>query len=434
MPLLPLAETLPDPNPAMVLPFVALLACIALAPFIIKHHWERHYHKISIGLGAIPLFYYLFGLHAAGSILRVGLEYVSFLALIGSLFVVAGGIHIVVKGEAKPWVNSVYLLAGAVCANIIGTTGASMLLIRPWVRMNRYRFTGFHTVFFIFIISNVGGCLTPVGDPPLFLGYLKGVPFWWVMAHCWQAWVVAVIGMVAIFYCFDRTNYLRAPRNVREAETHARSWKFSGLHNLAFLALILAAVFIKNPPGLREALMIGAAAGSWYTTRKEDHEANGFTFTPIKEVAWLFAGIFLTMLPVLDYLQLHAGALGIRTEMQFYWCTGALSGVLDNAPTYLTFLASAFGIAGLNINLPHQMASFIMNRSHYLEAISLGAVFFGAMTYIGNGPNLMVKSITESAGVKTPDFARYVFLYSVPVLIPFFAIISWLFFSKHHLF
>lgn len=429
-----LAETLPDPHPAMVLPFVALLACIAMAPFAIKHHWERHYHEVAVGLGIIPIAYYLFVLKAPLSVLHVALEYVSFLSLIGSLFVVAGGIHIVVKGEAKPWVNSLYLLVGAVVANVIGTTGASMLLIRPWLRMNHYRFTNFHTVFFIFIISNVGGCLTPVGDPPLFLGYLKGVPFWWVFAHCWEAWLVAVFSILTMFYFMDRANYLRAPRKFREKQTHARSWKFSGMHNIGFLAVILAAVFIKNPPGFREITMAATAAGSYFTTSKADHEANGFTFGPIKEVAWLFVGIFATMLPVLDYLQRHAGALGIHSEMQFYWCTGSLSGVLDNAPTYLTFLASAFGIAGLDIDGSHHMVLFLDNQSHYLEAVSLGAVFFGAMTYIGNGPNLMVKSITESAGVKTPDFTRYLFQFSMPILLPIFGVVAWLYFSKHHIF
>ena len=426
---------MPDINPAMSLPFVALLACIALAPFAIQHHWERHYHKVAIGLGIVPVCYYLFALHAPGRVLLVAGEYVSFLALIGSLFVVAGGIHIVVKGEAKPWVNVLYLLIGAILANFIGTTGASMLLIRPWIRMNRYRFTGIHTVFFIFIVSNVGGCLTPVGDPPLFLGFLKGVPFFWVLTHCWPAWVLAVGALLATFFCLDVLNFRAAPQHIRSSATdsHSRSWKFSGLHNLSFLALILLAVFISHPAGAREAVMLVAAIGSYLTTSKQDHKANHFTFTPLKEVAWLFAGIFATMLPVLDYLQSHSGALGVRTEMQFYWLTGSLSGVLDNAPTYLTFLASAFGIARLNIDSPGAMHTFIQTHGHYLEAVSLGAVFFGAMTYIGNGPNLMVKSIAQSAGVRTPNFARYFYAFSAPLLLPLFGLVSFLFFSKHHL-
>ncbi|MDP9291154.1 MAG: sodium:proton antiporter, partial [Verrucomicrobiota bacterium] len=264
----PLAESISSPHPLMILPFVAMLASIALAPLIIKHHWERHYHEISVGLGAIALGYYAFVLRNFSAIGHLAHEYVSFIALIGSLFVVAGGIHIGVKGEAKPWVNCVFLLIGAVISNVIGTTGASMLLVRPWLRMNRYRFTDYHTVFFIFIVSNVGGCLTPVGDPPLFLGFIKGVPFWWVIENCWEAWLVAVFGMLAIFYVKDRTNFLKAPRKVREMETAHETWKFSGLRNIAFLAVVLAAVFVKSPAGLLELIMVAAAAGSYFTTRK----------------------------------------------------------------------------------------------------------------------------------------------------------------------
>src|SRR5581483_10465048 len=313
-----LAETLSDPHPLMVLPFVAMLAAIALAPILIKHHWERHYHKISVGLGAIAIFYYAFVLKNWERIGHTLHEYVSFIALIGSLFIVAGGVHIMVKGEAKPWMNCVFLLFGAIASNIIGTTGASMLLVRPWIRMNRYRFTGFHTVFFIFIVSNVGGCLTPIGDPPLFLGFLKGVPFWWVLEHCWEAWVVALFGMLAIFYFKDRVNYLKAPREIRELETGTgETWRFGGLHNLLFLAIILGSVFIKSPAGLREVIMIVAAVASYFTTDKQTHNANDFSFGPIKEVAWLFIGIFATMMPALDYLELHSAKLGLHTETQF---------------------------------------------------------------------------------------------------------------------
>lgn len=423
-----------SPHPAMVLPFVLMLLSIALAPIFLKHHWERNYHKISLSLGAIAVFYYAFVLKNWARIGHVAHEYVSFIVLIGSLFIVAGGIHIGVKGEAKPWANCAFLFIGAILANVIGTTGASMLLVRPWIRMNKYRFTGFHTVFFIFIVSNIGGCLTPIGDPPLFLGYLKGVPFGWVFEHCWKAWCIGVGGLLTIFYCFDRLNFSRAPCAVREMETRPETWRFSGLHNLGFLAVILAAVFIKKPDGLRELVMAASAIASYFTTCAEDHKANDFSFAPIKEVAWLFLGIFATMMPALDYLELHAAQLGIHTEMQFYWLTGALSAVLDNAPTYLAFLAVAFGSFGLNMDLPAQMDAFIAQQNHYLVALSLGAVFFGAGTYIGNGPNLMVKSIAEQAGVKTPDFVSYIFKYAAPILLPLFWIISLLFFSKWRVF
>jgi Na+/H+ antiporter NhaD/arsenite permease-like protein len=433
-PLLAAAGTAPDPHPAMMLPFALLLAAIALGPFVNKHWWEHHYHHVALGLGTITTLYYVLALNAPGRMLHVGHEYVSFIALIGSLFVVSGGIHIRVKGEATPGVNCVFLLIGAVLANFIGTTGASMLLIRPWIRMNKYRITAFHIVFFIFIVSNVGGCLTPIGDPPLFLGYLRGVPFWWTLEHCWQAWCVAVFGLIAIFYAFDNRNFLRAPKPVRDKETAHETWKVDGLHNLGFLGLILAAVFLRNPPGLSEALMVAAAVGSYFTTPKPVHEANDFTFAPVKEVAWLFVGIFATMVPALDYLELHAGALGLNSAMKFYWFTGALSGVLDNAPTYLTFLAAAMGRHHLSLSQPADMTTFVAQHDHELIAISLGAVFFGAMTYIGNGPNFMVKSIAEAAKVKTPSFGDYFFRYALPILVPFFALVSVLFFSKWRVF
>jgi Na+/H+ antiporter NhaD/arsenite permease-like protein len=418
----------------MILPFAVMLLSIALMPFIHKHWWEHHYPKVAVGLGLITTAYYVFFLGNGVRMLHVAHEYVSFIALIGALFVVSGGIHIRVKGEAIPSVNCLFLLIGAVLANLIGTTGASMLLIRPWIRMNKYRITTFHIVFFIFIVSNVGGCLTPIGDPPLFLGYLRGVPFWWVLDTCWEAWLVAVLGIIAVFYVLDRRNFLRAPREVRETETAKETWKFEGLGNLFFLGVNLAAVFLKSPPGLSEGLMIAAAIGSYFTTRKPVHEANDFSFDPIREVAWLFIGIFATMVPALDYLEVNAAQLGLNSEMKFFWFTGALSGALDNAPTYLTFLAAAMGRHHLSLNSRADVQEFVAHHDHELIAISLGAVFFGAMTYIGNGPNFMVKSIAERAQVRTPSFFDYFFRYAIPILLPFFAIISLLFFSKWRVF
>jgi Na+/H+ antiporter NhaD/arsenite permease-like protein len=423
-----------QPHPALMLPFALMLLCIALMPFVHLHWWERHYPKVAVGLGTVTTAYYVFALSNAGRMLHVAHEYVSFIALIGSLFVVAGGIHIDVKGEAKPWVNCLFLFIGAVLANIIGTTGASMLLIRPWIRMNKYRITAFHVVFFIFIVSNVGGCLTPIGDPPLFLGYLKGVPFWWVLQKCWIAWAIVVAGLIAVFYALDRCNFARAPREVREAEVSKGVWKIEGWRNIAFLALILAAVFIKKPAGLSEALMLAAAVGSWFATPKQVHKANAFNFHPIREVAWLFAGIFATMVPALDYLQGHAHDLGLNSEMRFFWLTGLLSGALDNAPTYLTFLAAAMGLHDLSLNNPEHVRQLVATHDHELIAISLGAVFFGAMSYIGNGPNFMVKSIAEHAKVKTPSFFAYVFKYALPILIPLMVLISLLFFSRWRVF
>src|SRR5205823_3952777 len=288
----------------MVLPFGLLLATIALAPLFFADWWQKHYPKVAYALGAVTLTYYLAGLKEYDRVWHTGTEYVSFIFLIGSLFVVSGGIHINIKGEATPLANVVFLLIGAVLANLFGTTGASMLLIRPWLRMNKYRVTAHHVAFFILIISNVAGCLTPIGDPPLFLGYIKGVPFWWVFEHLWPMWLVGVGFLLVAFYFVDRANYLKAPKRVRAelAEPHDE-WRFDGLFNVGFLALILIAVFMENPPFLREALMLLAAVGSWFTTKKDIHEANHFNFHPIREVAVLFIGIFATMMPALDYLQ-----------------------------------------------------------------------------------------------------------------------------------
>ncbi|MDD5199560.1 MAG: sodium:proton antiporter [Terrimicrobiaceae bacterium] len=420
-----------DPSPWMLLPFAAMLLSIAVMPFVHAHWWERHYPKVALALGAITAGYYLFALQNGHRMLEVAHEYFSFMSLIGSLFVVAGGIHITVKGEARPWINALFLFVGAVLANFIGTTGASMLLIRPWVRMNKYRVTAYHIVFFIFIVSNVGGCLTPIGDPPLFLGFLKGVPFLWVIENCWAAWAIVLALLIAVFTVIDARNFRRAPIDVRERETAQETWRFDGLPNVFFLGLILAGVFLHKllPFPLPDLLMLAAATASYFTTARPVHESNHFTFAPILEVGWLFVGIFATMVPALDYLSLHSSRLGLDTPMQFYWCTGVLSGFLDNAPTYLTFLAAAAGAKGLSIDSPTDILRLIETNNHFLVAISLGAVFFGALTYIGNGPNLMVKSISRQLGVRTPGFFGYLFLYALPILLPIFGLVALLFFS-----
>jgi len=418
--------TVVDPDPLFVLPFVALLLAIALLPVFLKHHWERHYHKISGGLGAIVVLYYVFGLNAGIAMLHVMDDYLSFMAVIGSLFIISGGIHIRVRSEAKPWVNSLFLLAGAVLGNVIGTTGASVLLIRPWIRMNKYRFTGHHLAFFIFMVSNIGGGLIPLG-PPLFMGYLKGVPFWWALRHCWREWSVTTVCVTCAFYCLDRINYLKAPRSIREMDTASMEWRVDGLHNFLFLVIVLVAV-VALSPGIRELVMIAAASASYFTTTRRVHDDNEFTFGPIKESAWIFAGLFATMTPALDYMVVHAGRLGLHSDMQFYWLSGILSAVLDNAPTYLTFLAAAFGLEHLTLNNTEHMRVFIAQHGHYLVAISLGSTCFGAMTYIGNGPNLIVKAITEHSQVRVPSFFGYIVGYSLPILVPIFCVMAWLFF------
>ena len=416
-----------DPTPLSILPFAVLLLAIALLPVFLKHHWERHYHKISSGLGAITVCYYLFRLKAGSEMLHVAGDYLSFMAITGSLFVISGGIHIRVRSEAKPWVNTLFLLAGVLLGNVIGTTGASMLLIRPWIRMNKYRFTGHHVAFFIFLVSNIGGGLIPLGMP-LFMGCMKGVPFWWALENCWRGWCVTTACVLGVFYCLDRVNYLKAHRAIREMETASMEWRAHGLHNLLFIGLVLLAI-VALPSGIREGVMAAAAAASYFTTPKPVHDANEFNFGPIKEIAWLFAGIFATMTPALDYMVLHAGKLGLHSDMQFYWLSGFLSGVLDNAPTYLTFLAAAFGLEHLRLDNAQDMTAFLALHGHYLAAISLGSACFGALTYIGNGPNLLVKSIAEHSNVRTPGFLRYVIGYSLPVLVPIFALVAWLFFE-----
>jgi Na+/H+ antiporter NhaD/arsenite permease-like protein len=280
-------------------------------------------------------------------------------------------------------------------------------------------------VFFIFIVSNAGGALTPIGDPPLFLGYLKGVPFFWSVKHLWPAWAFLLGVLLVIFYVFDRINFSRAPEVVRELETGYEKFSVDGKRNFFFIAVILAAVFFASP--WRELLMAGAAVASWFYTPKPVHESNHFDFHPIKEVAWLFFGIFGTMVPALDYLQIHSDKLGISTPVEFYAVTGLLSSCLDNAPTYLTFLAAALGQQALSLKSEADVALFASQHAITLAAISLGAVFFGAATYIGNGPNFMVKSICERAKVRTPSFFDYIVRYSLRILAPLLALVAWLF-------
>ncbi len=465
------------PSPYMIAPFVILLMAIALMPFIHKHWWEKYYAHTAVALGLVTIGYYVFSLDNGTRMVHTGIEYVSFICLIGSLFVVAGGMHINVGGYASPIKNALLLLFGAVISNLVGTTGASMILIRPFMRNNRGRLKPFHIVFFIFIVSNIGGALTPIGDPPLFLGYLKGVPFFWVIANVWHIWLAAVLAVLAVFLVFDTLAWRRIPQEERDRENAVPdTMRFQGLHNLGFLAVILAAVFIQSPMFLREALMLAAAVGSHLTTKKEVHEANDFNFAPIREVGFLFIGIFATMVPALDWLELNASTLGINAAGGFYWGSGILSSFLDNAPTYLNFLSASIGLlirpetvahiqgiiahgltpdilgtqtaeiqatiatlqhyhpslvaAGASVPADQiHIASLLALHPIYIMAISIGSVFFGANTYIGNAPNFMVKSIAEQYGVSMPTFLGYMARYSIPVLIPIFFVIWLLFFA-----
>jgi Na+/H+ antiporter NhaD/arsenite permease-like protein len=467
-------------NPWLMLPFVALLTVIALAPLFFADWWGRHYPKVVGVLAGIVIVYYIVGLHASDRVWHTAHEYLSFIALIGSLFVISGGIHINVKGEATPMVNVLFLFFGALLANFLGTTGASMLLIRPWLRMNKYRVSAHHVVFFIFVVSNVGGCLTPVGDPPLFLGYLMGVPFWWVAARGIDIWLVGVGMLLAFFFFVDYRNYLRAPRKVRAEQTgHGEEWRFDGVENLFFLGIVLAAVFVKRPIFLREGLMIAAATASYYSTRKPVHESNQFSLSPVKEVAILFMGIFATMMPALEWLQGNASQLQNATTGFFYFGSGTLSSVLDNAPTYLCFLKALFGrhiqpevvaqvahfvqtgggglstltgphaiqirnafaalrqyhpsdlaagsVSSDEIQVAYLVGNLNLNRS--LLAVSVGSVFFGANTYIGNGPNFMVKAIADHQKTHTPSFLGYIWRFTLPFMMPMVFVV-WLFFFR----
>jgi Na+/H+ antiporter NhaD/arsenite permease-like protein len=419
--------------PALIVPFGLLLALIAVMPLTpprVKHFWDHYYPHAAIGLGLLVVGFYLVKLSGGAIVARTLHEYFSFICLIGSLFVVAGGIHLTVKGETTPWDNVVFLAIGAVVANLIGTTGASMVLIRPWIRMNKIRISAFHIVFFIFIVSNCGGALTPIGDPPLFLGYLRGVPFFWLLDHVVNEWLFTIGAILAVFYAFDRRSFQHAPRAIQAKIKEHDTWRFEGGVNLVFLLVIIGAVFLPETFFLRELVMLGAAVASYQLTPKIVHEENHFSFGPIREVALLFLGIFMTMMPALGYLDRHGKEFGFTEPAQYYFASGSLSSVLDNAPTYLNFLQLAEATFVDRATLPQNAQGEIDPRAgvkqmiaseharRFIIAVSLGSVFFGAMTYIGNGPNFMVKSIAENAGVKVPTFFGYVFKYSLPFLLP----------------
>ena len=426
------------PDLFMVIPFVTLLLMIATGPILYPHFWEHHYPKVAVALGTITVIYYLAVLNDSHSLLHSLAEYLSFIALLGSLFVAAGGIFVRVNKKATPFVNALFLLFGAVISNVIGTTGASMLLIRPYIKMNRNRIKPYHIIFFIFIVSNIGGALTPIGDPPLFLGFLRGVPFFWVFGNVWYIWLPTLLLLLFVFYVYDSFN--KGNQNDQEEEFTGKI-EFKGMKNVGYLVVIILSVFIDPnvfswvpslaplPFGIREIIMFSVMFFAFKGADQEILKANEFDFEPIKEVAYLFIGIFITMIPALqliaDIAEKNASEL---TAGLFYWATGALSGFLDNAPTYLNFLSAAMGKEGFDVNSKADVLNFVSKDVIYLRAISVAAVFFGAMTYIGNGPNFMVKSICERAGIKMPSFFSYMFKYSIPILIPIFIIVWAIFF------
>jgi len=431
-----------------VIPFVILLGMIATGPLFYEHFWHKNYPLIAVILACIVVLYYLFVLHDTHAPVHALAEYVQFIALLSSLYIASGGIMINVDKQATPLANITLLLIGAVISNLIGTTGASMLLIRPYIRLNKGRIQPYHIIFFIFMVSNIGGALTPIGDPPLFLGFLKGVPFEWTLANNLLPWVFALSLLTVIFYFFDRRN--KDLDFLDEVPVYTNKTSVIGTKNFIWLAIIIAAVFIdpnviEGVPAIhydgmkfsfiRELIMFGVGFLSFKTANKDAIKGNEFNFEPIREVAFIFIGIFGTMMPALalvsEFAQSETGAALIGPN-SLYWGTGFLSGFLDNAPTYLNFLAAALASQGGDINVITDVQAYAAGGTYTdsvinLTAIAVGAVFFGAMTYIGNGPNFMVKSIAEQTGIHMPSFFGYILRYSIPILIPIF-ILVWLIF------
>lgn len=384
--------------PWMVVPFPLMLAGIAILPLTFPHGWERNRNKaIFAAVLAVPTAAYLLRSFPEG-LWHSALEYVSFIALLGSLYVIAGGIHVRGDLEATPRINTTMLAIGAVLANVVGTTGASMLMIRVLLSTNQERKHIAHIpFFFILIVSNCAGLLTPLGDPPLFLGYLRGVPFTWTFG-LWPYWLMANVYLLGLFYVLDRRAYGReAARDILRDETQIQPIRMEGLQNVALLALVVVCIFVSTP--FRELGMIALSLVSLSVLPKQARVKNKFSYGPIVEVAVLFAGIFVTMVPALALLEARGEELGLTAPWQFFLVTGGLSSVLDNAPTYLTFLSAAQGM-----NMANEVVGV---PTIYLVAISLGAVFMGANTYIGNGPNFMVKAIAEESGLKMPSFFGY---------------------------
>jgi Na+/H+ antiporter NhaD/arsenite permease-like protein len=423
---------------ASVLPFVLLLGSIALFPLFAPRWWEHNRNRALVsGALALPFLAWLlwrYGAQAQHPVQEALLDYASFLALLGSLYVIAGGIHLRGSLAGSPLSNTALLGIGAVLGNLIGTTGASMVLIRPLLRANEKRARRAHlVVFFIFIVSNCGGLLTPLGDPPLFLGFLKGVPFAWTLS-LWKEWLIVNGGLLALFHLVDGfildREELADERPLLQDVLQHEPLRIEGLRNVLLLVLVMGVIVAQGAGGwtfgVQQVLVLGLAFVSYRTTARSVHEANRFSFGPIVEVAVLFLGIFVTMIAPVLILNARGSELGITQPWQYFWATGLLSSFLDNAPTYLTMSASATGQLGVSIESPHYLGDVLAQgaaAAKILAAISCGAVFMGANTYIGNGPNFMVKAIAEDAGVRMPSFFGYV-AWSLVILVPLFAIVT----------
>jgi len=417
-------------------PFLLMLVSIAVLPMTVPDWWDNNRNKTILSVVmSLPVIAVVFRCEPR-LLFHSLLDYFSFLTLLGSLFVISGGIY--VKGEfaGTPLINAMFLGVGALLANLIGTTGASMLLIRPFLRANHLRRHRAHLiVFFIFIVSNTAGLLTPLGDPPLFLGFLRGVPFQWTL-RLFPQWGLVVGTLLILFNIYDQFVFTR-----EEIETHRALAEIvqarhplhvEGGHNFIYLFGVMGAAILSGqfgwPRGIQETLMITMATLSWYTTGRSIHQANHFHFSPIIEVATLFLGIFVTMVPALEILNTRAASFDLKAPWHFFWMSGALSSVLDNAPTYLTFTAMASGLVGGTVENLGSMLRAGLGQT-LLAAVSCGSVFMGANTYIGNGPNFMVKSIAEKQGIKMPSFGGYM-VYSGLILIPLFVLVTLVFFRR----
>ncbi|MDP3028181.1 MAG: sodium:proton antiporter [Deltaproteobacteria bacterium] len=435
------------------IPFAGMLLSIALFPLFAPKFWHHHFGKISafwVAAIAIPFLIAYKG-QALYEFLHIILaDYVPFIILLWALYTVAGGILLRGTLRGTPVVNTVMILIGTVLASWMGTTGAAMLMIRPFLRANSYRkYRTFMVVFFIFLVANIGGSLTPLGDPPLFLGFLHGVPFFWTF-NLLPHMLVAVGILLVIYFALDTYFYKKEGVTAPAEEGVKEPLKLEGIYNFIFLAGIVGAVLMSGmvkwgeisvlgvhravQDWVRDGLLILLGFLSLIATPKKLREDNDFTWFPILEVAYLFVGIFLTMVPCL--LILKAGAKGqlaflietVKEPIHYFWMTGILSSFLDNAPTYLTFFSTALGSFYPGMAEAQAVPLLIAENSLYLKGIAVGAVFFGACTYIGNAPNFMVRSIAEEAGTPMPSFFGYMLKYSIPILVPTFVIVSLIFF------
>ncbi len=425
----------------ILLPFLLMLACIAIFPIFFDYIWEKNKNKlwISLLLSSPVIVWLLVNNHTHELYQTMVFDYVPFIILLGSLFVITGGIYIEGDIEAKPSINVLFLAIGAILASFIGTTGAAMLLIRPILNTNKEREFKTHTVlFFIGIVANCGGLLTPLGDPPLFMMYLRGAPFEWFF-KLFPEWFVANGLLLIVYYFVDTYFFKKEKPSVHfKDKMEIVPIKIHGKINFIFIAGVILAValindkmmpFIKNDESfkfIREIVIVAMALLSLKFTTKLVRESNNFNWEPIEEVAYLFLGIFVTMIPCILFLEENAAQLGVNTPILFYYSSGALSSFLDNTPTAVTFYSLAEGLIKTTTTYAGQpMVSGIPEI--LMKSICTGAVFFGSMTYIGNGPNFMVKTIAESNGVKMPHFFEYMYKFSLIVLLPIFIFVHWLF-------